>query len=395
VDEIGLREVRTIDTLGDLEGKRVLIRVDFNVPVEDGKVRDDARIRRALPTLTALRARGARLVLVSHLGRPMNHEPELSLAPVAERLSRLLHEQVVLAPSLDEVPDADLVMLENIRYEAGETANDPKLARRLATLGDLYVNDAFGTSHRAHASTVGVVPLMEHSAAGLLFQSEVDTIRLCLNNPDRPFVAVVGGAKVTDKIKAIDRFCEIADVVLIGGAMSVPFLRALGHSVGDSLCEEEGLEPAKLALERDGYPDGKLRLPSDLVIADRFDERAEVQVIQGVDVPDGWMQLDIGSRTRTEYVAEIRKARTIFWNGPIGVYELLPFAAGSLAIAQAMAQTDATTVVGGGDAGAALAQFGLAHSVTHLSTGGGASLKLIEGSQLPGLDALGGASPQG
>jgi phosphoglycerate kinase len=380
--------VRTLDNLGDVDGKRVLVRVDFNVPVSDGKVRDDARMRRAIPTLEELRDRGAKLLLVSHLGRPKDRESEFSLKPVAERASHLLHTDVSLADDLDHVPDDDVVMLENIRYEPGETKNDDELAKRLAGLADFYVNDAFGTSHRAHASTEGIVKHVDHAAAGLLFQREVDTIRLIMQHPDRPLLAIIGGAKVTEKIGVIDKFLEIADVVLLGGAMATPFFAALGHTIGDSLCEDEGLEPAREALEKDGYPDGKLRLPSDLVIADEFSGEAEVQIIQDVDVPDGWMQLDIGSKTRTEYVAEIRKARTIFWNGPIGAYEHKPFAAGSLAIAQAMAQTDATTVVGGGDSGAAMAEFGLAHSVTHLSTGGGASLRLIEGAPLPGLDAL-------
>jgi phosphoglycerate kinase len=380
--------VRTLDNLGDVDGKRVLVRVDFNVPVSDGKVRDDARMRRAIPTLEELRDRGAKLLLVSHLGRPKDREPEFSLKPVAVRASHLLHTDVTLADNLEDVPDDDVVMLENIRFEAGETKNDDELARRLAGLADFYVNDAFGTSHRAHASTEGIVKHVDNAAAGLLFQREVDTIRLIMHHPDRPLLAIIGGAKVTEKIGVIDKFLEIADVVLLGGAMATPFLAVLGHTIGDSLCEQDGLEPAREALEKDGYPNGKLRLPSDLVVANEFSGQAEVQIIQGVDVPDGWMQLDIGSRTRTEYVAEIRKAETIFWNGPIGAYEHKPFAAGSLAIAQAMAQTDATTVVGGGDSGAAMREFGLAHSVTHLSTGGGASLKLIEGSPLPGLDAL-------
>jgi phosphoglycerate kinase len=380
--------VRTLDNLGEVDGKRVLVRVDFNVPVVDGKVRDDARMRRAIPTLEELRDRGAKLLLVSHFGRPTDRDPKFSLKPVAERTSHLLHTHVVLAEDLDHVPDDDVVMLENIRFEPGETKNDDALAKRLAGLADFYVNDAFGTSHRAHASTEGIVKHFDHVAAGLLFQREVDTIRLIMHHPDRPLLAIVGGAKVTDKIGVIGKFLEIADVILLGGAMATPFLAALGHDIGDSLCEQDGLEPAREALEKDGYPDGKLRLPSDLVIADAFSDQAEVQIIQGVDVPDGWMQLDIGSKTRTKYVAEIRKARTVFWNGPIGAYEHKPFAAGSLAIAQAMAQTDATTVVGGGDSGAAMAEFGLAHSVTHLSTGGGASLRLIEGSPLPGLDAL-------
>jgi phosphoglycerate kinase len=345
-------------------------------------------MRRAIPTLEELRDRGAKLLLVSHLGRPKDREEEFSLKPVAERASHLLHTDVALADDLDDVPEDDVVMLENIRFQPGETKNDDELAKRLAGLADFYVNDAFGTSHRAHASTEGIVKHVDHSAAGLLFQREVDTIRLIMHHPDRPLLAIIGGAKVTEKIGVIEKFLEIADVVLLGGAMATPFLSVLGHSIGDSLCEQDGLEPARVALEKDGYPNGKLRLPSDLVIANEFSGQAQVQIIQGVDVPDGWMQLDIGSKTRTEYVAEIRKAETIFWNGPIGAYEHKPFAAGSLAIAQAMAQTDATTVVGGGDSGAAMAEFGLAHSVTHLSTGGGASLRLIEGSSLPGLDAL-------
>ena len=380
--------MRTIDSLGDIDGARVFVRVDFNVPIVNGKVGDDARMRRAIPTLEALRDKGAKLLLVSHLGRPKDREPEFSLEPVAEHTAKLLHTDVEFAPDLDSVPDADVVMLENIRYEPGETKNDPKLAERLASLADYYVNDAFGTSHREHASTAGIIPLVKHSAAGLLFQSEVDTIRLILNHADRPFLPIMGGAKVTDKIAVMSRFLDVADVVLVGGAMATPFLKVLGHDIGDSLCEGEGLAPAREALEKDGYPNGKLRLPIDLVIADKFGGDAEVQIIQGVDVPDGWMQLDIGSKTRTEYVAEIRKAQTIFWNGPIGAFEHKSFAAGSLAIAQAMAQTEAVTVVGGGDSGAAMAEFGLAHSVTHLSTGGGAALKLIEGTTLPGVEAL-------
>jgi phosphoglycerate kinase len=382
--------VRTLEDLGDIDGKRVLVRVDFNVPLDEGKVRDDLRMKRALPTLEALRERGAKLLLVSHFGRPTDHEPEFSLRPIAKHAEGLLGTEVLFAEDIEHVPDGDVVMLENIRFEPGETTNDDALARKLAGLADYYVNDAFGTSHRAHASTEGIVKYVEHSAAGRLFQAEVETIRRVIARPQRPFLAIIGGAKVTDKIGVIDRFLERADVVLLGGAMATPFLKVLGHEVGSSLCEEEGLEPALRALEHDGFPNGKLRLPIDLVIADKFARRAEVQIIQGLDVPAGWMQLDIGSRTRTSYVAEIRNARTIFWNGPIGAYEHKSFAAGSLAIAQAMAQTDAITVVGGGDSGAAVAEFGLAHSMTHVSTGGGASLQLIEDEPLPGLDALSG-----
>ncbi|MGH2839475.1 MAG: phosphoglycerate kinase [Solirubrobacteraceae bacterium] len=380
--------MRTLDSLGDIDGKRVLVRVDFNVPIQDGKVRDDARMRRALPTLEELRERGAKLLLVSHFGRPKDHEPEFSLKPVAERTSKLLHTDVVLADDIDDVPDGDVVMLENIRFEPGETKNDPELARRLASLADYYVNDAFGTSHREHASTAGIVPLVEHSAAGLLFQTEVDTIRLIMHHPDRPFLAIMGGAKVTDKIGVIDKFLDLADTILIGGAMATPFLAALGHSTGDSLCEDEGIAHARESLELDDYPNGKLILPEDLVLSEAFSDEGDVRILNGIDVPDGWMQLDIGPRTRTRYVAEIREHRTIFWNGPIGAYEYKSFAAGSLAIAQALAASEDTTVVGGGDSGAALRDFGLSHSVTHLSTGGGASLKLIEGSELPGLKVL-------
>ena len=380
--------MRTLDDLGDIAGKRVLVRVDFNVPLDEGKVRDDLRMKRALPTLEALRERGAKLLLVSHFGRPKDHEPEFSLRPIAKHAETLLGAEVIFAEDIDDVPDGDIVMLENTRFHKGETKNDDALSQKLAGLADYYVNDAFGTSHRAHSSTEGIVKYVEHSAAGLLFQAEVDTINRVMARPHRPFLAIIGGAKVTDKIGVIEKFVERADVVLLGGAMATPFLKALGHDIGDSLCEESGVEPARHALEADGYPNGKLRLPHDLVIADKFASRAEVRIIQGVDVPEGWMQLDIGSRTRTSYVAEIRNARTIFWNGPIGAYEHKSFAAGSLAIAQAMAQTDAVTIVGGGDSGAAVAEFGLPRSMTHVSTGGGASLQLIEEEPLPGLDAL-------
>ncbi|HEV2786860.1 MAG TPA: phosphoglycerate kinase [Solirubrobacteraceae bacterium] len=381
--------MRTLDDLGDIEGKRALVRVDFNVPVSDGHVRDDSRMRGSMPTLEELRERGAKLLLVTHFGRPEGRDEEFSLKPIAKRTSELLGTDVELAEDLDHVPDdRDVVMLENIRFEEGETKNDEELAKRLASLADVYVNDAFGTAHRAHASTEGVVRHVERAAAGRLFQREVETIRDIMNDPERPFLAIMGGAKVTEKIGVIETFLELADVVLLGGAMATPFLAVLGHDIAESICEDEGLEPARKALEKDGYPNGKLRLPVDLVIADSFSGDAEVQIIQGVDVPDGWMQLDIGSKTRTAYVAEIRKAKTIFWNGPIGAFEHKQFAAGSLAIAQAMAQTESKTVVGGGDSGAALKEMGLAASVTHLSTGGGASLQLIEGAKLPGLDVL-------
>ena len=376
--------MRTIDDLGSVDGKRVLVRVDFNVPLEDGRITDDTRIRAALPTLERLRDGGARLLLVSHLGRPKDREPELSLRPVAERLSRMLDEDVELAPDLDHVPDGDVVMLENIRYEPGETKNDPELAKRLAALADVYVNDAFGSAHRAHASTEGVAHLLP-SAAGLLLQREVETLTGILEDPGRPLVAIVGGAKVTDKIGVLKAFLERADAVLIGGAMAFPFLSAQGHSVGDSLCAEEDLEPARQLLDAG---DGKLRLPTDLVLGDRFDAEAERLELEGVDVLDGWMGLDIGPETSDAYAAEIAGAGSVFWNGPMGAFELAPFARGTRVVAEAVAAAKGTTVVGGGDSAAALAEFGLADRVTHLSTGGGASLELIEGKTLPGVEVL-------
>jgi len=378
--------VRTLDDLEDVAGRRVLVRVDFNVPLaEDGRITDDARIRGALPTLRELRERGARLVLASHLGRPKGPDPKLSLRPVAERLAELLGEPVAFAPSLDEVPDADVVMLENVRFHPGETKNDPELARRYAALADLYVNDAFGSAHRAHASTEAVAHLLP-AAAGRLLEREVATLTRLLEDPRRPLVAVIGGAKVTDKIGVLDAFLRRADRILIGGAMCFPFFSVKGLSVGASLVEEAGLEPARRVLEEDR--EGKLELPRDLVAGREFSPDTERRPLPGVDVPEGWMGLDIGEATARRYAEAVAGAGTVFWNGPMGAFELPPFADGTRAVAEAMAQTEATTVVGGGDSGAALVQFGLADRVDHLSTGGGASLELIEGRELPGVGAL-------
>jgi phosphoglycerate kinase len=375
--------VKALEDL-DVDGKRVLVRVDFNVPLDGDRITDDARIRAALPTIERLRERGARLLLAAHLGRPKDREPEFSLAPVAARLGELLKTDVELAPDLDHVPDGGVVMLENIRYEPGETKNDPQLAQRLADLADVYVNDAFGAAHRAHASTEGVAHLLPH-AAGLLLEREVTTLTGILEDPARPLVAIVGGAKVTDKIGVLEAFLERADAVLVGGAMAFPFLSVQGHSIGDSLCAEEDLEPARELLERGS---AKLRLPVDLVLGEAFDAGTERRELDGVDVPDGWMGLDVGPRTADAYSHEIAAAGTVFWNGPMGAFELEPFAAGTRAVAEAVANADGVTVVGGGDSAAALAQFGLADEVTHLSTGGGASLELIEGKTLPGVEVL-------
>jgi phosphoglycerate kinase len=374
--------VRTLEDL-DVEGKRVLVRVDFNVPLdEDGNITDDARIRASLPTLKELREKGGRLVLAAHLGRPKDREPEFSLWPAAERLAELLGTEVQLADDLDHVPDGDVVMLENVRYEKGETKNDAELAKRYAALADAYVNDAFGAAHRAHASTEAVAHLLP-SAAGRLLEREVSILNGILEDPKRPLVAVVGGAKVTDKIGVLEAFLERADEVLIGGAMCFPFFKAQGHSVGDSLCEEEGIEPARRVMGSE-----KLRLPVDLIAGRAFSADTEVKAIDGVDVPDGWMGLDVGVRTAERYASTIAGAGTVFWNGPMGAFELEPFAAGTRLVAEAIAATRATTVVGGGDSAAALSQFGLDDDVDHLSTGGGASLELVEGKALPGVEAL-------
>ena len=375
--------MRTLEDLGDLAGQRVFVRVDFNVPLRDGEITDDTRIRAALPTIRALRDRGARLPLAAHLGRPKGREPELSLAPVAARLGELLGAQVQLAPDLESVPDGDLVMLENVRFEPGETENDPELARRYADLADAYVNDAFGAAHRAHASTEGVAHLLERRDAGLLLQREVETLRGILESPAHPLVAIVGGAKVTDKIGVIDAFLDRADSILIGGAMCFPFFKAEGHDVGDSLCEEEGVEPARKLSGAE-----KIELPEDLVAGREFKADTERRELDGIDVPDGWMGLDVGAATAERYAGVIAEAGTVFWNGPMGAFELEPFAAGTKRVAEAIASAPGTTVVGGGDSAAALAQFGLADEVDHLSTGGGASLELVEGKPLPGVEVL-------
>jgi phosphoglycerate kinase len=380
--------VRTLEDL-DVEGKRVFVRVDFNVPLDGDRITDDTRIRAALPTIERLRERGARLLLAAHLGRPKDREPELSLRPVAARLGELLDADVVLAPTLDEVPDGELVMLENVRYEPGETKNDPELAKRYAALAEAYVDDAFGAAHRAHASTVGVAELLP-SAAGLLLQREVETLKGILEAPKAPLVAIVGGAKVTDKIGVIEAFLDRAQTILIGGAMCFPFFKAQGHSVGSSLCEEEGIPHAEAALAAAEEKGCRLLLPEDLVLGREFAADTEMQQLDGVDVPDGWMGLDIGPRSAEFYAQEIAGAGTVFWNGPMGAFELAPFAAGTRAVAEAVAQTAGTTVVGGGDSAAALAAFGLDDKVDHLSTGGGASLELIEGKTLPGVEVLGG-----
>src|SRR3954464_14907381 len=386
-------------TLRDLEvakGQTVLVRADLNVPLEGGEVADDTRIRAALPVIEELRSRGAKVIVASHLGRPKGHDPAYSLEPVSKRLGELLGAPVRQAPEVvgpevrrgaSRLGDGDVLVLENTRWEYGETRNDPKLAELLADLADAFVLDAFGSAHRAHASTVGVA---EHlpSVAGPLLEREVSTLEALVEDPDRPLTVVLGGAKVSDKIALIDRFLDLADQLLIGGAMCFSFFRAQGKPTGDSLVEEEGVELARRALEKAETSRCRLLLPLDLVRGDRFDAAAERRELEGTDVPEGWMGLDVGPQTTEAYAREIAGAGTVFWNGPMGAFELEPFAGGTRAVAEAVAEADGTTVVGGGDSAAALAEFGLADRVTHLSTGGGAALELLEGRALPGLEVL-------
>ena len=388
---------RTVRDLEIGDGDRVLARVDFNVPLADGRVTDDARIRAALPTIELLLERSARLILCSHLGRPKGRDPKSSLGPVSRRLGELIDAPVHQAPEVigpevrrgaERLPPGQVLVLENTRWERGETENDPALSHELASLAEAYVNDAFGAAHRAHASTVGVTDYLRPAVAGLLLEREVTTLRAIVEAPERPLVVVLGGAKVSDKIALIDRFLDTADTLLIGGAMCFSFFRAQGKPTGDSLVEEEGVELAGRALEKAERSDCRLLLPEDLVLGDRFDAEAERRVAEGTDVPDGWMGLDVGPRTAAAYAQEVARAGTVFWNGPMGAFEMEPFAAGTRVVAEAVASAPGTTVVGGGDSAAALAGFGLDDQVDHLSTGGGAALELLEGKPLPGVEAL-------
>jgi phosphoglycerate kinase len=386
-------------TLAELEvasGTRVLVRSDLNVPLEGGKVADDARIRAAAPAIAELRSRGAAVIVCSHLGRPKDREPETSLAPVAERLAELLDAPVQLAPAVvgaevtamaQALNPGEVLMLENTRWEPGETKNDPALAAELAALAEAYVNDAFGAAHRAHASTAGVAEQLP-AVAGPLLEREVVTLGSIIRAPERPLVVVLGGAKVSGKIGLIDNFLDNADAILIGGAMCFSFFAAQGIATGDSLVDDEGIELARRALERAEDSSCRLLLPVDVVIGDRFAADAERKQLDGVEVPVGWMGLDVGPKTSESYAREIATAGTVLWNGPMGAFEMEPFAPGTRAVAEAVAAAPGTTVVGGGDSAAALAKFGLADAVTHLSTGGGASLELLEGRALPGVEAL-------
>jgi len=379
--------VRTVRDL-PVEGARVLVRADLNVPLDGTRIADDSRIRAALPTIRYLRERSADVVVCSHLGRPKGEpDPALSLRPVAARLSELLGEPVAFG---DE--EGPLRLLENLRFDPRETKNDPEMAAELAALADLYVNDAFGAAHRAHASTEAVAHLLP-SAAGLLLAAELTAFQRLLEAPEHPFVVVIGGVKVADKIGVIDRFTHLADAILIGGAMAFTFFAAQGKGVGASRHEDaEGQETARRALADAAERGCELVLPADVVCADRFAADAAVRTVSADAIPGGWMGLDIGPETVAGYAERLRGARTIFWNGPMGVFELEPFARGTLAVAEAVADSDAASVVGGGDSVAAVNVAGVADRITHVSTGGGAALELVEGKTLPGVAALEGAA---
>jgi phosphoglycerate kinase len=388
---------KTVRDLRELKGTRVFARVDYNVPVKDGKITDDTRIRASLPTLEHLMKGGARIVLASHLGRPKKGKtPEASLAPVGARLSELIGRPVAVAsdcigPDVEAraaaLPDGGILLLENVRFHPEEEKNDPAFARALVedTGASVFVNDAFGTAHRAHASTEGVSRFVKTSVAGLLMEKELKYLGMALEAPEHPFVAVLGGAKVSDKIQVIESLLPRVDSLLVGGGMAYTFFRAQGLATGKSLVEEDKIALAKALLEK---AKGKIHLPVDHVVASAFKEDAERKTLPVDQVPDGWMGLDIGPATALAFGEEIRKAKLVLWNGPMGVFEMKPFAEGTLAVARALADSKGTSIVGGGDSVAAITQMGLADEVSHVSTGGGASLEFLAGDPLPGVACL-------
>ena len=384
----------------NVNGKRVLVRCDFNVPLKDGVITDENRLNGALPTIKYLIEQGAKVILCSHLGKPKGEaKPELSLAPVAKRLSEMLGKEVVFAAdanvvgenakaAVEKMQNGDVVLLENTRYRKEETKNEENYSKELASLAEIFVNDAFGTAHRAHCSTVGAGEFLEERVCGYLIQKELKFLGEAVANPVRPFTAILGGAKVSDKIAVIEQLLEKVDNIIIGGGMSYTFLKALGYEIGTSLVEEDRVEYAKEMMAKAEAKGVKFLLPIDNAVADKFAD-VEPVITEGANIPEGFMGLDIGPKTIELYVNTVNESKTIVWNGPMGVFEFENFNKGTLAVAKAMAAlTDATTVIGGGDSAAAVNQLGFGDKMTHVSTGGGASLEFLEGKELPGIVAL-------
>jgi len=382
----------------DLKGKKVIARVDFNVPLDaEGNITDDKRIRAALPTIRHIIDQGASLILVSHLGRPKEGpEPKYSMKPAAKRLGELLGKEVILAADVigedakakaAALKPGEILMLENVRFHKEETKNDPAFAKELASMADIYVNDAFGTAHRAHASTAGLADYLP-AVSGFLIKKELEIMGKALENPDRPFVAILGGAKVSDKIGVIESLLEKVDTLIIGGSMAYTFFKAKGYSVGNSKYEEDKVELAANLLDKAEKKGVKLLLPIDNVVGKEFDPNTETQIVESDKIPDGWMGLDIGPKSVELFSEAIKSAKTVVWNGPVGVFEMEKFAVGTRKIAEALAASSAVTIVGGGDSAGAVEQMGFADKITHISTGGGASLEFLEGKELPGIAVL-------
>ena len=389
---------KSVDDI-NVKGKKVLVRCDFNVPLIDGKITDENRLVAALPTIKKLVADGGKIILCSHLGKPKGEpKPELSLAPVAVRLAELLGQKVKFVPSnvvvddtvraaVDAMNDGDIILLENTRYRAEETKNGEAFSKDLASLCDVFVNDAFGTAHRAHCSNVGVTQFVDTAAVGYLMQKEIDFLGNAVNNPERPFVAILGGAKVSSKISVINNLLDKVDVLIIGGGMGYTFAKAMGGQIGKSLCEDDYLQYSLDMMKKAEEKGVKLLLPVDNRIGDDFSNDCNIQIVKAGEIPEGWEGLDIGPETEKLFCDAVKDAKTVVWNGPMGCFEMPNFAHGTEAVAKALAETDAVTIIGGGDSAAAVNQLGYVDKMTHISTGGGASLEFLEGKELPGVAA--------